>query len=163
MYHMPVLIIIACLLLLTGCTQTKAISVEPIQVTVNLNLRTDGHNPEEPLDISGQVIKTVLENGFGVGTAAGDLLCGCLAFRRLHQKWPATVSDVKEALKADGGSADGLAQLEWAEFKTLDNGSLEVNYKSKGQVEGKGCIRLDWQEKDSKLQPPTGGDQIPPP
>jgi len=107
--------------------------------------------------------KIVLDKTIGSGSAAGDLSRGCLAFRKLNQKWPANISDTMDALKAGGGSTEGLAQLEWAEFKTLDDGSLEVNYKSKGQVEGKGCIQLYFPEIYDKPQPQAGSDQIPQP
>ncbi len=107
--------------------------------------------------------KIVLDKTFGAGSAMVDLYRGCLAFRKLNQKWPANISDTMDALKAEGGSMEGLTQLEWAEFKTLDNGNLEVSYKSKGQVEGEGRIQFNLPEKDDKPQPQTGGDQIPPP
>ena len=166
--HIPVLIIIACFMLVTGCAQTETISIapiniSPINVSVDVNVHNDGRNSEGSPDIISQAGKIVLDKTIGSGSAAGDLFLGCLAFRKLNQKWPANISDTMDALKAGGGSTEGLAQLEWAEFKTLDDGSLEVNYKSKGQVEGEGRIQFNLPEKDDKPQPQTGGDQIPPP
>ena len=167
--HMPVLIIIACLVLMTGCAQTETVSVAPINVSpinmsVDVNLHhKDGHDSEGSPDIISQAGKIVLDKTIGPGSAAGDLCRACLAFRKLNQKWPANISDTMDALKAEGGYTEGLSQLEWAEFKILDDGSLEVNYKSKGQVEGEGCIQLYSPKKDDKPQPQAGGDKISPP
>ena len=59
-----------------------------------------------------------------------------------------------EILKADGKSTDGLAQLEWIEFRPAKDGKMEVNYRAKGPVEG--CLLLTVPQIGVKPQPSTG-------
>ena len=125
---------------LAGCTVHKTVTVEPIEVNVDVTDRPSdatGNSSGGALEkaLGGLVDEVVLKEG-----VAEDILAGSLAFLGENGRWPSELGEIEQGLKAIDRPADSLDKVTAIQFSEEANGGCVINYET--TMPSKATLRL---------------------
>ena len=125
---------------LAGCTVQKTVTIDPIEVNVDVTDRPSDETDNPSQGWLGDAFGGLMEEAVQREGVAGDILLGSYAFRGANGRWPSELGEIEQGLKVMERSADALGKVTAIQFSEKSNGDCVIKYET--SMPSKATMRL---------------------